>query len=319
MSDTKKSHEKFLQDVIVPVEQNKSGSKNLFVLVEARLELDISDFREEDVFLRQERHWSSFPTDSNPGKWIEHKKIRLETISGILWHSPIGGRLYRIEYQGDSIELERSDYIHSFPKTDYQKMLVETQEYIDSCIFFGVKVKKAKLIARVKHWTPYFLWSFAIDCTERAYEVAKESIPEVYKEGIVFARAYSKYVCKMGSFEIKDLLSKITDDDIDKFFVDDKRQEMINKITHKTEYGSSSRMQKMIRELLLPYNFFEPVNKARTLMSEILLAEYDKEYDLPSPISNDLEEKIAAERIWIAIHKKELDWQVMHMEKLLGI
>ena len=84
MNYTKKTHTDFLNDIIIPIEQNKTGSKNLFVLVEARLELDNSDYREEDVFLRQERHWSSFPTDSNPGNWIEHKKIRLETISGMV-------------------------------------------------------------------------------------------------------------------------------------------------------------------------------------------------------------------------------------------
>jgi len=44
---------------------------------------------------------------------------------------------------------------------------------------------------------------------------------------------------------------------------------------------------------------------------------YRKEYIYPSITEIPKEQKIV-NRIWYALHKKELDWQVDHMNKLIG-
>ena len=73
-------------------------------------------------------------------------------------------------------------------------------------INLGVKTKKARLTSRVIIWKPYLLWSFALDCLEHAYSLDRGMFTEVYKQGLRFCRAYSKFDCDKGAFELEELV-----------------------------------------------------------------------------------------------------------------
>jgi hypothetical protein len=268
----KKSADELISDVIVPIEQNDIDSGKLYVLIRSQPNQSCAEY--------EEGHWSNdfddwpFPTESGPREWIEDKQITLETLSGLIWRGSTGGRLYRADFEGEKKKVGPRDYWGG--SDDYARSDIEARKHIDECISLGLEVKRARLIRRITNWAPYLLWSFALDCIERAYGFERDLISDIYKEAIIFARAYSKYRCGMGGLELEGLV-KVSSANKDFYSLSlNKRYELTKLISEQSELGATAYLKKAV------------------------------------------EEQKVFNRIWYALHKKELDWQVNLMSELIG-
>jgi hypothetical protein len=317
----KKSTKEFISDVIIPIEQNGTDSGNLYVLIRSLPNQSCTEYGEERLSSYEIEDWS-FPTESSSGEWIESKQkwleaspIELATLSGIIWRGVEGGRLYKADFEGEKKKVDPNQYWGS---SDYARRDIDARQHIDRCISLGLKVKRARLIRIIKNWRPYLLWSFALDCIERAYSYERDLVPDIYKQGIIFARAYSKYRCGMGGIELEGWVEASS---ADKNFYSlslNKKYELIKLISANSDFGAPVYLKKAILEAFEPYKPFQAANYVRTAMAWHDPEEYHKEYAYPSLATQDPEEQKISYRIWYALHKKELDWQVDHMSKLIG-
>ena len=264
-----------------------------------------------------------FPTEVSPGNWIQDSEIRLVTLSGVLWHGSRGGELYKAEYEGEKERLNLHDFIlYMTPRNEYQENQMKGLEHIDTCINKGIKVKKARLLERVKNWTPYLLWSFAIDCVEHAYSLHKDYLLDIYKEGIIFARAYSRSSCGMGEIELEAVLDRWADKgkypSYEMSLGFKYKLELEKAINKAIESDiTTPYLGKAIIEAIDPYNPFTVANYVRTAIS-MLQRKYRDEYDYPDIAKDYQREQVLLDRIWHALQKKEFDWQVNHLSEILG-
>jgi hypothetical protein len=312
MPTSKRSTTEFMSDVIIPIEQNDPDGGNLYVLIKSWPNQSYMEYEEDSSYRIED--WS-VPTESSPGAWIEGEHIKLETLSGIIWHGVGAGRLYKAEFEGEKKPLAPRNYFGSL--SDYQKSEMEAKRRIDEGISLGIEAKRGRLIRRIKNWRPYLLWSFALDCIERAYSFERDLVSGIYEEGIIFARAYSKYRCGMGGIELEGLM-KVSS--ANKSFVDsllNKKSQLIKLISEKSELGMTVYLQKALLEAFNPYKPFQIANYVRTAMAWHYMGEYRKEYAYPG-ITEIPREQTILSRIWYALHKKELEWQVDHLSKLVG-
>ncbi len=145
-----------------------------------------------------------------------------------------------------------------------------------------------RLVSRVENWTPFLLWSFLIDCTEHCYSLHKpydSAILELYKKGIKFARAYSKYECDMGVSEIEEQLKEKSD--IKGFYdlVHKRRRELFDKIKNVAE-GLDPATPNLGRAVLACLEIlgrvFDGVKEARIQNAWSYRSKYHDNYELPS-------------------------------------
>ncbi len=323
MGMSKKGTKEFISDVIIPIEQNDIDNGNLYVLIRSRPNQSLTEYEEEADLAYDTEGWS-FPSTSDPGEWIEPKEIKwlednhikLETLSGLIWRGTVGGRLYEADLEGENKRIGPHDYWGG--QDDRTRIDIDAKKHIDECISLGLEVKRARLIHRITNWSPYLLWSFALDCIERAYSFNKEFAPDICKEGIIFARAYSKYRCGMGGIELEGFVKKSSNDKNFYSISLDKKYELAKLISEQSILGANAFLQKGLIEALEPYKPFQVVNYARTAMAWHYMGEYREEYEYPGFATLDLGELAIFNRIWYALHKKELDWQVDHLRKLVG-
>lgn len=311
---SKKSTEEFISNVIIPIEHNDIDSGNLYVLIRSRPNQSCTEYEEEGHWSYDFEDWS-FPTESSPGEWLEGEQIKLETLSGLIWRGVMGGRLYKVEFEGEKKNLGSQDYFDS--SNDYQRAEIDARKHIDEYISLGTEVKKARLSRKIKNWRPYLLWSFALDCIERAYSFERDFVPDIYKEGIIFARAYSKYRCGMGGIELEELV-KVSSANKDFYSLSlNKKFELIKLISENSGLETVVYLRKALVEAFDLNKPFQVANYVRTAMAWHYMGEYHTEYTYPGITEISKEQKIV-NRIWYALHKKELDWQVDHMNKLIG-
>ena len=83
----------------------------------------------------------------------------------------------------------------------------------------------------------------------------------------------------------------------------------------KDDYGSTKFLGEAIAEA---FNLIYPFTVARKLRTLASWSQenYHDEYEIPSMV--DIDKQVLQERIWLALDKKELDWQVNHLRLLLG-
>jgi|WetSurMetagenome_2_1015567.scaffolds.fasta_scaffold173223_2 hypothetical protein len=313
----------FINDVIIPIEQNNVESGNLYVLFRSRPNLSTYEYEETSNTIDNAEEWS-FPSVSGPGEWIKPKEvqwiedncIKLETLSGIVWRGVEGGRLYKAVFEGDCKRIGPREYWGG--TSGRAKIDVEAKQYIDECISLGLEVKSARLISIIKNWKPYLLWSFALDCVERAYSFNRQLASDVYKGGIIFARAYSKYMCGIGGIELESFVKGSSDDKNFYALSLNKKYELERLISGQSELGASVYLRKALVEALDPFKPFQVANYARTAIASHDLGKYHENYEYPGFAVSNLEDYKMFSRIWVALQKKELDWQVEHLSILLG-
>ncbi len=336
----KKSATDFLKQIIIPIEKRQVDKGNVYVLIKSSLRLQLErdrgaylEYEESDTDMKSYAQWS-LPKTNGPGNWqgvqspsgTTEKSFKLVTLSGIVWHGDYPGNLYRVEYSGKSKRLELEDFVHyvKINLSAEQKMELEAQEYIDKCISLGMKVNKVRLVSRVENWTPFLLWSFAIDCVEHCYsshQPLDSAVSKLYRDGILFARAYSRYRCHIGTLEIEQLLNeKSGTKDFDPL-VEKRRLELFNKIKVVAEERdlSTGNLGRAVNACLeYTARVFDALERARVQNAWGYKRKYQSEYELPnmgSPKSMDEEKTL--KRIWYALMKEELDWQVLQLARLV--
>ena len=319
----KKSVEDFLNGNNYLIEKNDADTGKLYVFLSGRPKYDPISFHYTDYeYDGYDDKWS-FPSETIPGNWVEDDEIKLVTLSGVVWHGTKGGELFEVEYDGEGRKLNLHDFIFYMPpQNEYQENQIKGLEHIDNCINQGIKVKKARLVTRVKRWTPYLLWSFAIDCIEHAYSLYKDYFPVIYKEGLLYARAFSKSQCGKGQLELDDILEKWEGKESyssSKSPLYHRYQlELERAIQRQTESDfSTSYLGKAVLESFSPFNPFTVARHVRTTVRG-LQREYRDEYDYPDIIVDYEKEQILLDRIVHALSKKELGWQVEHLGELIG-
>jgi hypothetical protein len=314
MTIAKKTSKEFINDVIIPIEQKDIDSGNLYVLIRSQPNQSLTEY-EEGHWAYDSEDWS-FPTESGPGEWIEGEEIKLETLSGLVWRGTVGGRLYKADFEGAKKKIGLHDYWGDYD--DYTRTEIEAAKHIDECISLGFEVKRARLIRRIRNWRPYLLWSFALDCIERTYSSKRDLVSDIYGEGIIFARAYSKYRCGMGGLELEGLVKASSASKDFHSLTLNKKYELVKLISERSELGSTVYLKKAVIAGFDPDKPFQAANYIRTAMTSYSMGEYREEYAYPGFATKDLEEQKIFNKIWYALHKKELEWQVDHLSKLIG-
>ncbi len=328
MIDNKKGVNEFLEDVIIPIEQNHVDTGKYYVMIKG-----LYSWQEKKIKLiwggkdNHNEDWP-LPIEHNPGEWKTKalddsentdyfRKVRLATISGLLWsNAKLEGVLYLAEYEGLAEKLQRQDFVGIYPRNDEQKRFVNNLDHIYNCIPTGVKVEKARLIHEVNKWNPYMLWTFAIDCATRAlneYQRLGGERPPVYKEGIEFAHALSKHIYLEKSLEMEELLNTdLGANNFENLIVNrgNALKEAIEQNIAK-HYGMDLVGRAVINSLSEYYSY-KVANEARTQRALIFEREYRDKYEIPS-----MREKDLYDRITYAFMKSELDWQVAHLNKML--
>ncbi len=122
----------------------------------------------------------------------------------------------------------------------------------------------------------------------------------------------------MGGIELEGFVKKSSNDKNFYSISLDKKYELAKLISEQSILGANAFLQKGLIEALEPYKPFQVVNYARTAMAWHYMGEYREEYECPGFATLDLGELAIFNRIWYALHKKELDWQVDHLRKLVG-
>ena len=333
MNATKKTTKEFIQKVIVPIEQNypESDTSNLYVLIVPPV---FFEYGEDPFALANEynkrgdsgdnmsslfgRDDDLLPSQNTPGKWVEKDDIfsstkfgiKLMTLSGIVWHGSKGGNLYLAEFEGEAKRLELDDFFYFYSsRSERENIDVMARTYIDDCIYLGQKVMRARLVRKVGKCTPFLLWTFAIDCIERACTLYSDAIPDSYMKGLMLARAFSNY-----------MFGKKTDD----------YEELLKKFSVRTDYemrmlisGEKDYNTKSIGEAIVAvFNSHKPfyvVQHIQTAMAWLHFGEYMNEYEYPGLGDSNLERMAISKRIWYALRKRELNWQVSHLRKLLNV
>lgn len=162
------------------------------------------------------------------------------------------------------------------------------------------------------------MWSFALDCLEHAYSLDRGMFSEIYKRGLVFCRAYSKFQCDMGAFELEELVNMSSNDKEFKSLVWKKEEELLRMVNKETEsnFGSSKFIGKALSDAFNPFTPFNVARNVRTAISW-LQERYHDEYDYPN-FGDYEKEQVLIDRIYHALSKKELDWQIKHLRALVG-
>ncbi|MCE9647147.1 MAG: hypothetical protein K8S20_14210 [Chloroflexi bacterium] len=335
----KKSITDFLTEVIIPIEKKQVDDGNVYMLIKSFPKLDLPgvrrpglEYEESEIDVINYDKWS-LPKSDKPGEWhtIEstsspiEKFFRLTSLAGLIWHGEHSGNLYRVEYEGQSQRLGLEDFIYygSSNMSAEQQSEMDAKIHIDNCIPLGIRVKKVRLVSRVENWTPFLLWSFLIDCAEHCYSLHQPSdsaISKSYKDGIEFSRAYSKYECDMGVTEIEQQLKQKSD--VKGFYdlVHKRRREILDKIKIVVD-GKDPATPNLGRAVLACLEIFgrvfEGVNEARIQNAWSFRSKYYDNYEFPSIHSAKGTDEKNLKRIWYALLKEELDWQVTHLFKLM--
>jgi len=195
---TDKNSEEYINNIIVPIEQNKNDNGNLYVFISSNPTFDFNTlvFNDYDEKILNQQDFWSFPNESGPGEWVEKDNIKLETLSVIFlgrYTSSQGGYLYKAEYHGEKKIYHMEEYMK--PQSKNQQNIIDLHDRLYQLLDLGVIVNKARLTRRIKTCNLFLFWSFAIDCIEHSYSIYQQIFPDSYKKGILFARAYSKYMC----------------------------------------------------------------------------------------------------------------------------
>lgn len=335
-----KSAAAFIREVIEPIEAAKPDTGTLYVLIPSGPKLD----RKRPGFARefeQTRFGSGgqtweLPGPTTPGAWQtpddtgspKYDILRLKTISGILWHTSRPGSLYRAEYSGPAAKLGLDDFI-LYLKTgwsDGQRREYEALARIDDCVQLGVKAKRVRLISRVANWTPYLLWTWLLDCAEHCYSLhtpPDAEAREVYSRGIAFGRAAAKYDCDIETSELERLVQASV---ADKTFRDLAWKRQNQTWAEVESFAEHDYVMKYLGKAIAAgviggySSAFDGGMNCRTQNAYSYRSRYGDQYDYPTLITaKSVKENDMVKRIWYALMKEELNWQVAHLQEILGI
>ncbi len=311
-----KNLKEFIEEIIIPIENYSRDDNNLFLIFPQDCgEQPWIDYHQESC----QRYFSEqfpriewdFPSDSAPGLWVKGERIKLFTLTGII-NSGYGGILFQVEPEGKEEKLKYTDFYYWNPWGDYGKIEKSAQErFIDYCNL-GLNVTTARILRRLKKCTPYFLWSFTIDCIEHACNYKQEEMLEIFRQSIFYARLLSKGICGNGDPVLRDSFWGISSEQHLKIMEINRELSSLNSSSSYNQYIGEA-----INDSLRPNYFFRAIKPLRTAMIFKYQNEYREDYLFPSLFTSDLEEAIHAQRIWHAFVKKEIDWQVSHFYNLL--
>jgi hypothetical protein len=284
-----------------------------------------SEMRGEKLSIPSERtkgEWQDIVLSSEEEEENKYRFYYLQTLSGLIWHGTKGGKLYRAQFEGKSIKLDHFDYFwysNSSPD-DEMSPLLQARVHIDNCIDLGLKARKARLTSEVKNWTPYLLWSFAIDCVERQCLI-EEGIPDIYIQGLAAARNLAKLSCGVEKTAMENFTQLDSNSDNFEEISNNKISELSDKIyaEYKKSFGHNMSLGKAVKICLEnpPFNPFQAAMEIRVMCAQ-KQGQYHSLYDYPSLITaKTQEDEKVRERIWHALMKQELDWQVQHLAELL--
>lgn len=345
----KKNGYDFIEEVIEPIENNQIDTGELFVHIP-----EYSLFNKKHNypfgFDKESIEWD-LPKENEPGKWLDadelnqgRKKniyIKLETISSLLWLEHSTGNLYGINptYHSTTIEerwktgkLFHTKYKHVYKKIDLDDYVaygwtdkrivdrINNTRHIYNCINLGSIVYEACLVKEVAEWNFYNLLTFGIDCTERIIIKMTELgsiISNSYKEGVNYAKKRLEKVRNIPNTD-----RKILDDFFERENSKSEFQDLISGIKKDSNNYSLS-MYPVIGSAVIcciPQICinFESAFVARHLNAITVSKKY-KNYEQALLSSRDLEKERIAHRIQLAMLKEELDWQVVHLNRLLSI
>jgi len=307
-----KTTQQFNNEILLPIQTNLVDTNKLYVLL-GILHPDI------------DKEWP-LPSGNVPGSFRYYgedhlpklnefyKKIRLYTISGLLWGNTNSdeniisrSKLYRAEYIGESNKLDAGDFnialSYNIPKA---------VSYISSYIPLGFSVKKARLLREINTWTINKLKSFGLDCADRVYQNWAKRYKErshIFEFMIWLTRA--EISDESGrTHNAVDLHTGIKNNKEHQMkYINEKRTELIQAAK---ELGSL-----FVGEAIGAAekgNFFKAASMARMDTAWEQDADFKKIRD-DYEFSKDPEfNNILFYTYW----KKELDWQVTHLNDLLG-
>ena len=332
MSNQKKTYKKIIDEIIIPIEKFQSDTKQLFVFIESYPELDPNDlsykkFEISDALMIN-KGWTKPQKEISP-EWQTPKYygsyFNLETLSHILWFHGSGGNLFQAEYTGNA-----SNTVHQYPFANSleERVTLDSKEHIESCINREVKATQARLIRLVDNLTPFLLWTFALDCIERYYEVLllDNKLPQIYSRCIEYARVKTLRSCGIDSIPLAKLLS--VDPKDKKSLTNESVPFQINLIetlqaTIKEDYSLKYRYFEEALLLAIDGIIFYPLTIAANIRHQHAMSCFKKfreEYQLPGIVPiGDTEESRYGQRAWFAFQKQELDWQVNHLQNLLNL
>ncbi len=315
-----KTTQELINDVLLPIQINLVDTNKVYVL------LGIGD---TDI----DKEWP-LPSGNAPGnyrcygedqlpKYREFdKKIRVYTISGLLWgNSSLGaqystrlqiGKLYRAEICGESEKLTADDFIAYLVGTDRAKYIADLDK-IYRYIPLGLSGKKARLQSEVSAWTVYTLKSFGIDCADRVYQnwvKRSQQRSPIFEFMIKLTKAEISDECGESRDAI-DSLTGIKNNKLQQMnFIQGKRNELM-KATQ--EVGS-----KYIGEAIEAAergNFFKAASVARVdtgFWQDKEFYSIRDDYQFPKGYDHEFNDFL-----FRTYMKKELDWQVTHLNNLL--
>lgn len=327
---TEKNSEEYVNNIIVPIEQKKNDSGNLYVFVNSSPILDFNTlvFNDYDEKTLNRQDFWSFPTENGPGEWVERDNIKLETLTAIIFRnaSSQGGYLFKAEYKGKKKIYEMKG--NMWPQNKNQQNQIDPHDRLYQLLDLGVIVNKARLTIRIKPCNLFLFWSFAIDCIEHSYSLYREIFPESYKKGIFFARAYSKYMCGKGYIDLENLFDKPIGDKVMLSTLAGKMRDEVEGLVSKDlgfiDFEKNSIGKAILDSLHLPFPF-NVSEYVRTAHAQLQSDKFRAENEIPHVREDSFyhadkykEEERILSRIWYAFYKEELDWQVNHFREMIG-
>jgi hypothetical protein len=306
-----------LEPILFEMEINHVERGNLYVSLEC-------DILGKNVLSDDWPH----PSDSGPGEWrtIENLKIdllkssgvfqllNLYTLSGLLFFKRIKDRLYKAEFEGEPIEILSNVY-----PTEGD----ESVRYLKG-IKKGVSVARARLVKEIDSWNNYSAFTFACDCAERAIlndEKVFGHPNETNNSGIVFARALGKYHYLDDPADIEAILGKKFTNKKERFeYISSSKKLLLSKLS---ELASLNYASKALVEC-----FDHIYRPSRAVQKAALNARINRAtigflelksigLEVPDWFRIKENEKETVNRIWYLYQKKELEWQALHLEKIL--
>lgn len=349
----KKNFKQFLDEVIVPIENTNVDHGNLFFLFQSFPKFDLkvdkkyyshASFEESEDFENYFGYSVNFkfsvPEDNRPGSWqlaaqnegVNRKEVfKLVNLYGILLNYRRGGQLFLAEGGGEIRRLGFDDffYISLSPENldAYQQVKLDTEKKWYETMNLGLGTSEARLLRRINNFTPYLLWQFSINSIERQISLRKRNnlfIPDAYEKALMFASVNSKYVCGMDNSQLEEIIgSAANEEDFEYFYakllVDIKEE--IDK-TINIDIPSKFIGKAIANVINMPTYPFDSTKELTAQHLWQFRNLYKEEYDLPvfSKLMNsdNVEDNMIFHRISFAATKQELNWQVAHLQELLG-
>lgn len=334
----KQSLKEFLEKVISPIEDQKVDNGKVFISLKALW----TPFKESIDIQRidgiQKSYWK-IEDGKLPGGWVTHDKsgyhtygigsrnIGLYTLSLLLFTNALQETLFEAEYEGPHSPLKcDQEFSYGLTFELINKKMPKYFEQAFNCLPAGVNAEKARLQKRVLKWNYFTGWQFGLTCIKRTLAEAEKDarlgdykLPGFYYEALSLGEALMKYMCTGKDESYKTLQDKYKEGDEELGFrkqfssEDFVMGEINNWVKERYDLMQNflaSGLSKCFGKGGRPW---EAAGDARAQIALFKIRQFDKQFTIPSLI----EDNEAAERIFYAFMKEEMDWQVQYLIDLL--